>query len=81
MTNRNTDDIRERYIVTADDGRLEYKNIEASTLSSAKLSIRRILVVDDNSDIALTLRLGLEENDSTTLSLLTYPLKLLPCLI
>jgi CheY-like chemotaxis protein len=34
-------------------------------LSSDKLSIKRILVVDDDSDIALSLRLGLEDNDST----------------
>jgi PleD family two-component response regulator len=65
MTNRNASDIRERYNVTVDSGRLESKNVEASTSSSGKQSIKRILVVDDNSDIALTLRLGLEDNDST----------------
>jgi DNA-binding response OmpR family regulator len=65
MTNRNASDIRERYNVTVDSGRLESKNVEASTSSSGKLSVKRILVVDDNSDIALTLRLGLEDNDST----------------
>lgn len=65
MTNRNASDIRERYNVTVDSGRLESKNVEASTLSSGKLSVKRILVVDDNSDVALTLRLGLEDNDST----------------
>lgn len=65
MTNRNASDIREQYNVTVDSGRLESKNVEASTSSSGKLSVKRILVVDDNSDIALTLRLGLEDNDST----------------
>jgi CheY-like chemotaxis protein len=65
MTNRNTSDFREQYNVTVDSGRLESKNVEASTSSSGKLSVKRILVVDDNSDIALTLRLGLEDNDST----------------
>lgn len=65
MTNRDTNDIRERYKVTLDSGSLDSKNVESSTLSSDKLSIKRILVVDDNSDIALTLRLGLENNDST----------------
>lgn len=48
-----------------DSGRLESKNVESPTLSSSKQSIKRILVVDDNSDIALTLRLELENNDST----------------
>jgi len=65
MTNRDINDIRERYKVTLDSGSLDSKNVESPTLSSDKLSIKRILVVDDNSDIALTLRLGLENNDST----------------
>jgi DNA-binding response OmpR family regulator len=65
MTNRDTNDIRERYKLAVDSGRLESKNIESPTISSGKQSIKRILVVDDNSDIALTLRLGLENSDST----------------
>lgn len=65
MANRIASDIRERYNVTVDSGCLESKYVESPTSSSGKLSIKRILVVDDNSDIALTLRLGLEDNDST----------------
>jgi DNA-binding response OmpR family regulator len=65
MTDKNTGDIREQYSLTVDGGHLESKNVKASTLSSDKLSIKRILVVDDNSDIALSLKLGLEANDST----------------
>jgi hypothetical protein len=64
MTNRNTSD-RERYNFTVDGGRLESKNVDASTSTSGKLSIKRVLLVDDNSDIALTLRLGLEDNGPT----------------
>jgi DNA-binding response OmpR family regulator len=65
MTNRDTNNIGERYKLTVDSGRLESRNVASPTLSSGKQSIKRILVVDDNSDIALTLRLGLEDNDST----------------
>lgn len=38
---------------------------EIESLSSNKLLHKRILVVDDNSDIGLTLRIGLEESDPT----------------
>ncbi|MFZ1878398.1 MAG: response regulator [Nitrososphaeraceae archaeon] len=65
MTDKDMTDIREQYSLTVDSGHLESKNVKASTLSSDKLSINRILVVDDNSDIALSLRLGLEDNDLT----------------
>lgn len=65
MTDKDTGDMREQYSLTVDGGHLESKNVKASTLSSDKLSIKRILVVDDNSDIALSLRLGLEDKDST----------------
>lgn len=51
--------------MTVDSEHLESKNVKATTLSSDKLSIKRILVVDDDFDIALSLRLGLEDNDST----------------
>jgi DNA-binding response OmpR family regulator len=46
-------------------GRLE--SVEDSTPLSSDLrsESKRILIVDDNSDITLTLRMGLEDNDAT----------------
>jgi CheY-like chemotaxis protein len=39
--------------------------LEGSSISSESSLTRRIMVVDDDSDIALTLRMGLEINDKT----------------
>jgi PleD family two-component response regulator len=39
--------------------------IEGSSISSESSLKRRIMVIDDNSDISLTLKTGLEINDKT----------------
>ena len=55
-----------QYSETVDIRHLESNNVEGSTLRSSDIqSIKKILVVDDSSDIAFTLKLGLEINDST----------------
>ncbi len=52
---------------TIDSGQKQSKSdvIEGSAISSESGLKRRIMVIDDNSDIALTLRMGLEINDKT----------------
>jgi DNA-binding response OmpR family regulator len=50
-----------RYVST---GLIESDRTKQSS-SSSKHQHKRILIVDDNSDIAFTLRIGLENNDKT----------------
>lgn len=49
---------------TIHSGRLKSDYVEPSIPSEPTLK-RRIMVIDDNSDIGLTLRMGLEINDKT----------------
>ncbi|MGH9985483.1 MAG: hypothetical protein ACRD8W_16195 [Nitrososphaeraceae archaeon] len=39
--------------------------LSSSTSTSTKNQNKRILIVDDNADIAFTLRIGVEDNDSS----------------
>ena len=52
---------------TIGTGQLEPYYVEKSTSSESSDTrlIKRILVVDDNSDVAFALRMGLETNDAT----------------
>jgi DNA-binding response OmpR family regulator len=43
----------------------DIKQSSSSSSSSSNTQHKRILVVDDNSDIAFTLRIGLEDSDKT----------------
>ena len=66
MANNCTSDSMGPYSETVCNGQLESDYIQRpSSKSSDVRLIKRILVVDDNSDIAFTLRIGLENNDST----------------
>ncbi|HZD34284.1 MAG TPA: response regulator [Nitrososphaeraceae archaeon] len=49
---------------TVDSGRLQSDYVERPSPSEPTLK-RRVMVIDDNSDIGLTLRMGLEINDKT----------------
>jgi hypoxanthine phosphoribosyltransferase len=57
------DSQRPEFEANSTDQMVSQREIESS--SSNMLLHKRILVVDDNSDIGLTLRIGLEESDPT----------------
>ena len=66
MTEQGLDDGREGLHRTKNSEQLESNYIERmSSISSESSLKRRIMVVDDDSDIALTLRMGLEISDKT----------------
>jgi DNA-binding response OmpR family regulator len=44
---------------------LEQVQIKQSSSTATKTQNKRILIVDDNTDIAFTLRIGIEDNDSS----------------
>lgn len=69
MVNRSPSDssVEEPNYGTIGTGQLEPYYVEKSTSSESSDTrlIKRILVVDDNSDIAFALRMALETNDAT----------------
>jgi len=46
-------------------GFLDVESLEKDHISFTSIQNKRILIIDDNSDIAFTLRIGLENNDTT----------------
>jgi PleD family two-component response regulator len=65
MYKRDINDNRGLYSETVGKGRLESVEDSTSLSSDLRSESKRILIVDDNSDIILTLRMGLEDNDAT----------------
>ncbi|MGC1133327.1 MAG: response regulator [Nitrososphaeraceae archaeon] len=66
MTEQGLDDGREGLHRTKNSEQLESNYIERmSSISSESRLKRRIMIIDDNSDIGLTLRMGLELGDKT----------------
>ncbi|MGI0001203.1 MAG: response regulator, partial [Nitrososphaeraceae archaeon] len=45
-------------------GCLDVESLEKDHISFTSIQNKRILIIDDNSDIAFTLRIGLENNDA-----------------
>jgi DNA-binding response OmpR family regulator len=45
-------------------GCLDVESLEKDHISFTSIQNKRILIIDDNSDIAFTLRIGLESNDA-----------------
>ncbi len=65
MANKGTNYNIGPYGDTVRNGQLELDYIQRPSSESDIQLIKRILVVDDNSDVAFTLRLGLENGDTT----------------